>query len=63
MNPFSNFDMIGNIASSTSGYIANFAPIFTFMAGLLIAMAVIAWLIGLSTGRTGRQTEGVDDRI
>lgn len=42
--------IVGTIASSTSSYLVQFAPVFLLMGGLLIAVGVLFFLVGMITG-------------
>ncbi len=45
------YDFWGSIASSTSASLSSFSTLFTALAGLLLAMAVISFLVFLVSGR------------
>ena len=51
-----------SIASSTTTNLGTFAPIFEIMAGLILAMALIAWVVSLVAHRGNPQGggEGLD---
>ena len=63
MNPFGSFDVVGTVASSTTGYIVNFATLFEFMAGFILAIALIAFLVSLFAHRGGGADLTVDDTL
>jgi hypothetical protein len=67
MNPFpdgySATDLMGSIASSTSSYIGDFAPVFEVMAGIILAMALVAFLVSLFAHRSGGEGINIDDTI
>lgn len=52
----------GAIASSTTGYLGSFAPLFTFVLGLTLAIAVITALVGV-IHRGGSQQAIEDDTM
>lgn len=51
MNPFGSFDVPTLIASSTSDYLVTFAPIFTVIIGLVLAIALIVAIIEIFANR------------
>lgn len=51
MNPFGSFDVPTLIASSTTGYLATFSPIFIAIIGLVLAMALIVAIIEIFANR------------
>lgn len=41
----------GGLASSTTGYLGEFAPIFLLIAGLVLAMGIMEWLVSFFENR------------
>ena len=53
--------IVGWIASSTNSSFSTYSPIFTMIGGIVLAMVVITFLIGmLSRGGTGNGVDGMD---
>jgi len=67
MNPFgtstSASAVISSVATSTTEYLGNFAPIFEFMIGLILAMALIAWLVSMFSHRGRGRDIDLDDTL
>jgi len=45
--------IVATIASSTTDYLGQFSPVFLLMGGILLAVGVLYFLIGVITGNTG----------
>lgn len=53
----------GGLASSTTGYLSEFAPIFLLIAGLVLAMGIMEWLAGLIENRRDIDDTRGGDRL
>ena len=51
--------LMTGVGSSTTSYLATFAPIFEVMAGVILATGLIAWLLDIVANRGNPQGDSV----
>ena len=53
MDLFGSSSPASIVASSTTSYLAQFAPVFLLVGGVLLAMGIIGYMVGILRGGGG----------